>query len=49
MFLPSRVVVLLDGEIKKQDAIPVKTLERVRGYYKAVLSLRRAGRKEGAR
>jgi len=29
-FLPGRVVMLLDGEIKKRDDIPARTLERVR-------------------
>jgi len=29
-FLPGRVIVLLDGEIKKRDGIPVRTLERMR-------------------
>jgi hypothetical protein len=32
VFLPERVIGLLDGEIKKRDDIPAKTLERVRGY-----------------
>lgn len=32
MFLPNRVVVLLDGEVKKQDAVPPATLTRVRQY-----------------
>ncbi|OGW61841.1 MAG: hypothetical protein A2V83_04820 [Nitrospirae bacterium RBG_16_64_22] len=35
-FLPGRTVVLLDGEIKKQDAIPAKTLTRMRAYQKEV-------------
>jgi len=30
VFLPGRVIVLLDGEIKKRDDIPVRTLERMR-------------------
>ena len=29
-FLPARVIVLLDGEIKKRDDIPVRTLTRMR-------------------
>lgn len=45
MFLPNRAAVLLDGEIKKRDDIPVKTLERVRGYLKEVVRRGRAGRK----
>jgi len=36
MFLPNRVIVLLDGEIKKRDDIPAKTLERMRGYKKEI-------------
>ena len=32
MFLPGRRVVLLDGEIKKRDNIPPKTLKRMRGF-----------------
>jgi len=27
---------LLDGEIKKRSAIPTKTLERMRGYQRAL-------------
>jgi len=46
MFLPNRVAVLLDGEIKKRDDIPVKTLERIRGYQKEVGRRGRAGRKQ---
>jgi hypothetical protein len=49
MFLADRVAVLLDGEIKKQDSIPVKTLERVRGYQKLVSSRKRSIRQEKAR
>lgn len=45
-FLPKRVAVLLDGEIKKQDAIPEKTLERVRGYQKEVLARRQRVQKQ---
>jgi len=45
MFLPNRFIVLLDGEIKKRDDIPAKTLERVRGYQKAV-ARRRHGREQ---
>jgi hypothetical protein len=44
MFLPNRVAVLLDGEIKKRDDIPVKALERVRGYQKEVARRKRATR-----
>ena len=43
MFLPRRVVVLLDGEIKKRDNIPKKALDRVRGYQKEI-----AARGQGA-
>jgi hypothetical protein len=49
MFLPNRVAVLLDGEIKKRDDIPVKTLERVRGYQKEVVRRKQAGRQEKKR
>ena len=37
MFLPARRIVLLDGEIKKRDEIPPKTLKRIRSYRIAVL------------
>ena len=37
MFLPNRVAVLLDGEIKKQDAVPLPTLRRVRQYQALVM------------
>ncbi len=37
MFLPKRVIVLLDAEIKKQNAIPARTLRRVRRYQLEVL------------
>ena len=46
VFLPNRVAVLLDGEVKKRDDIPVKTLERVRGYQKEVMRRRRGSRRE---
>lgn len=46
MFLPNRVVVLLEGEIKKRDDMPAKTLERVRGYQKEVARRKQAGRKQ---
>lgn len=49
MFLPNRVIVLLDGEVKKRDAIPPKTLQRVRGYQKEVERRRQAGRKQEKR
>jgi hypothetical protein len=42
LFLPNRVAVLLDGEIKKRTDIPQKTLERIRGYQREVL-LRKRG------
>lgn len=38
MFLPERVIVLLDGEIKKQNKVPPKTIERMRRYMKETLS-----------
>jgi hypothetical protein len=43
-FLPGQVIVLLDGEIKKRDAIPKKTLERVRGYQREAVG---RGQREG--
>jgi hypothetical protein len=49
MFLPNRVAVLLDGEIKKRDDIPAKTLERVRGYQKEVVRRKRGSRQEKER
>jgi hypothetical protein len=49
MFLPNRFIVLLDGEIKKRDDIPAKTLERVRGYQKAVARRRHAREQEKKR
>lgn len=45
-FLPKRVIVLLDGMIKKQDAIPAKTLERMRTYQKAVANRGRGSGKK---
>ena len=44
MFLPNRVAVLLDGEIKKRNDIPVKTLARVRGYQREVVRRKRGSR-----
>ena len=49
MFLPNRVAVLLDGEIKKRDDIPAKTLERVRGYQREVMRRKRGSRQEKKR
>ena len=49
MFLANRVAVLLDGEIKKRDDIPARTLARVRGYQKETLRRRRGTRQERAR
>jgi hypothetical protein len=45
MFLPGGRVMLLDGEIKKRDDIPPKTLKRMRGYRKAVLRQEASARK----
>jgi hypothetical protein len=42
LFLPGKRVVLLDGIVKKQDAIPVDFLKRVRAFRREVL------RREGA-
>lgn len=36
MFLPGRVIVLLDGIVKKQDRIPMADLRRVLGYQRDV-------------
>jgi hypothetical protein len=47
MFLPGRRVVLLDGEIKKRNDIPPKTLKRMRGYRDSVL--RREAARKGKR
>lgn len=38
MFLPERVAVLLDGELKKRNDVPRRTLERVRAYQAEVRS-----------
>lgn len=45
MFLPGRRVVLLDGEIKKRDDIPPKTLKRMRGYKDTVFRREASARK----
>jgi hypothetical protein len=45
-FLPDRVAMLLDGEIKKRADIPAKTFERVRGYQREVARRRQTGRKQ---
>jgi hypothetical protein len=50
VFRPGRVVVLLEGEIKKRDDIPKRTLARLRAYQREVArraqaaSRRRKGR-----
>jgi hypothetical protein len=49
MFLRNRVAVLLDGEIKKRDDVPARTLERVRGYQREVVRRERASRQEKER
>ncbi len=49
MFLENRVVVLLDGEIKKRDDIPAKALARVRGYQREVVRRKRGSRQERER
>lgn len=48
-FLPDRVVVLLDGEIKKRDDIPARTMGRVRRYQAEVLRRNKASRQERQR
>ena len=45
MFLRRRRIVLLDGEIKKRNDIPPKTLKRIRGYRDAVLRREASARK----
>ena len=49
MFRPRRVVVLLDGEIKKRDEVPKRTLARLRGYQKEVLRRDQATAKRRSR
>jgi hypothetical protein len=49
MFLANRVAVLLDGEIKKRDDIPPKTLARVRAYQRKTLRRRRGTGQERPR
>jgi hypothetical protein len=44
VFLPGRLIVLLDGEIKKRDDIPSRTLARMR-VLQAEVAGRGAGRK----
>jgi hypothetical protein len=43
MFLPGRRAVLLDGIVKKQQAIPPVVLRRVRRYQRAVRALQGSG------
>jgi hypothetical protein len=45
-FLPGRVIVLLDGEIKKRGDIPVRTLARIRGLQGQVSRRGAARRKQ---
>ena len=45
-FLPMRTIVLLDGMIKKQNAIPAKVLDRMRTYQKAVAQRGQGRRKK---
>lgn len=49
VFLPNRVAVLLDGEIKKRTDIPQKTLERIRGYQREVVRRKRGSVQEKKR
>lgn len=44
-FLPRRAIALLDGMIKKQDAIPAMVLDRMRAYQKIVAQRGQARRK----
>jgi phage-related protein len=47
VFVPGRAIVLLDGEIKKRDDIPKRTLERMRRFQAEVMrQVARAGRLE---
>ncbi|MBL8111920.1 MAG: type II toxin-antitoxin system RelE/ParE family toxin, partial [Acidobacteria bacterium] len=43
MFLPGWVIVLLDGEIMKQNKVPSKTIERKRRHMKETLSRHKGG------
>ena len=45
-FLPKRVIVLLDGTIKKPDAIPAKVLDRMRACRKVVAQRGQGRRKK---
>lgn len=45
VFLPGRTIVLLDGEIKKRDAIPRRTLDRMKSLQADVM--RRAAARSG--
>jgi hypothetical protein len=49
MFLPGRLIVLLDGEIKKRDDIPPRTLARMRVLRAEVASRGAARRIRGAK
>jgi len=49
MFLPRRVIVLLDGETKKRDDIPTKTLSRMRVLQAEVVSRGAARKIPGAK
>jgi hypothetical protein len=46
MFLPGKTAVLLDGEIKKRNDIPVDVLKRMHGLRKAVERRGQAARKQ---
>lgn len=46
VFLPKRVVVLLDGMIKKRNAVPAKVLDLMRSYQKVVVQRGSGGRKK---
>ena len=49
VFLPGRVIVLLDGEIKKRDDIPPRTLARMRVLQVEVASRGGARKSQGAK
>jgi len=46
VFVPGRTMLLLDGEIKKRDDIPRRTLERLRRFQAEVISRVGRGRQE---
>ncbi len=49
VFLANLVAVLLGGEIKKRNDVPLKTRERVRGYQREVVRRKCGSRQEKKR